>query len=84
MSYYERLDELAGRKISPSANGLLLFNECSDDKQVGLWLESRLDCNDASLQLEQVKKEMLTNLCKGVVLILSWQMPVMVIIILSC
>ena len=55
----------AGRQKDSTANGLLLFNECIDDKRLGLWLKSALDCSDASSQLEQVKNEMLTNYAKA-------------------
>ena len=33
----------AGRRIGAKANGILLFNECIDDKRLGLWLKSALD-----------------------------------------
>ena len=51
----------AGRQKDSTANDLLLFNECINDKQLDLWLKSALDCSDASSKLEQVKNEMLTN-----------------------
>ena len=42
-----------------------MFNECIEDKRLGLWLKSALDCSEASSQLEQVKNKMLTNYAKA-------------------
>ena len=43
------------------ANGLLLCNEYIDDKCLGLWLKSALDCRDQpSSDLEETKHEMIT------------------------
>lgn len=55
----------AGRQKDSTANGLLLFNECIDDKRLDLWLKSALDSSDVSSQLEKVRNEMLTNYAKA-------------------
>ena len=43
----------AGRRPGAKVNGILLFNEYIDDKRLGLWLKSALDCQeeDHSMQL---------------------------------
>ena len=51
----------AERQKDSVANGLLLFNECIDDKRLGLWLKLTLNSSDESSQLEKVRNEMLTN-----------------------
>ena len=56
----------AGRQKDSTANGLLLCNEHIDDKHLGLWLKSALDCRDQpSSDLEETKLEMITNYLKA-------------------
>ena len=56
----------AGRQKNSTANGLLLCNEYIDDKRIGLWLKSALDCRDQpSSDLEETKHEMITNYVKA-------------------
>ena len=45
----------AGRRPGAKVNGILLFNEYIDDKRLGLWLKSALDCQeeDCSMQLDK-------------------------------
>ena len=56
----------AGRQKDSTANELLLCNEYIDDKHLGLWLKSALDCRDQpSSDLEETKHEMITNYVKA-------------------
>ena len=56
----------ADRQKDSTANGLLLCNEYIDDKRLGLWLKSALDCRDQpSSDLEEIKLEMITNYVKA-------------------
>ena len=56
----------AGRQKDSVANGLLLCNEYIDDKRLGLWLKSALDCRDkSSSDLERTKHEMIANYTKA-------------------
>lgn len=56
----------AGRQKHSIANGLLLCNEYIDDKRLGLWLKSALDCRDqSSSDLEETKHGMIANYIKA-------------------
>ena len=35
-----------GRAAGTKTNGILLFNEYIDDKRLGLWLKTALDCQE--------------------------------------
>ena len=54
----------AGRKSDLVANGLLLFDECTDDKRLGLWLKIALDANTEDAALDSVKADMLLTYVK--------------------
>ena len=49
----------AGRSPGAKANGILLFNEYIDDKRLGLWLKSALDCQESDHLIQQDKADVL-------------------------
>ena len=54
------LQEL-GRWPGAKANGILVFNECMDDKRLGLWLKSALDCHTQNRSMELCKDDVLST-----------------------
>lgn len=48
-----------GRKPDSTANGMLLFNECVDDKWLGQWLKTSLKLSITDPKVEAVKTEIL-------------------------
>ena len=57
----------AGRKPGVSANAVLLFNECIDDKHLGVWLKSSLDPRTNDNAHDATKVEVLATYTK------TWQ-----------
>ena len=51
----------AGRRPGAKAKGILLFNECMDDKRLGLWLKSALDCHTQDRSMELCKEDVLST-----------------------
>ena len=49
----------AGRKPDCTAEGMLLFNECVDDKRLGQWLKKALVSSVTDPKVEDVKTEIL-------------------------
>ena len=51
----------AGRRPGAKANGILLFNEFIDDKRLGLWLKSALDCQEEDNSMQLGKADVLST-----------------------
>ena len=51
----------AGRRPGAKANGILLFNEYIDDKRLGLWLKSALDCQEEDRSMQLGKADVLST-----------------------
>ena len=51
----------AGRRPGAKANGILLFNEYTDDKRLGLWLKSALDCQEEDHSMQLGKADVLST-----------------------
>ena len=52
----------AGRKPNSTASGLLLFNEVQEDKRLGVWLKSALECKEENAHIEQAKSEVINTI----------------------
>ena len=51
----------AGRRPGAKANGILFFNEYIDDKRLGLWLKSALDCQEEDRSMQLGKADVLST-----------------------
>ena len=67
----------AGRKIGVTASATLYFNECIDDKCLGVWLKSSLDPRTTDNAHNAMKAEILATYTK------TWQFVYCVYIMAS-